>query len=303
MAQDRRACGKCGVSILEGIPYCPHCGARQPSPLSRDDLERNPYQILQVASTADADVIEAAYKSLAKKYHPDRALVPDADERMKELNWAHDILTDPAKRREWDRKHSQQQAVPSANQAPDSPSPGVSSAPSPAKSPPPPPPPTSAAPPVGSGPNPTVMLLAALGLILVCVVALIVAGPQSTASPTHPAPSPTHRRFPTNTPRPAAPLPIPASPTPSCTPWWEITLADVGTHMCVYGDVYLPYDDGQAYFVTFSSFQDAFYVLSYDVSLPDLRSGDCIRVVGEIDHLGNAPVMVIGWASEVTDCY
>ncbi len=60
------------------------------------------YQMLQVDPYADPDVIEAAFKRLAFKYHPDRSKEPDAAERMRELIAARDILADPTHRRAYD---------------------------------------------------------------------------------------------------------------------------------------------------------------------------------------------------------
>ena len=60
------------------------------------------YEVLQVHYLAEADVIEAAYKKLAYKYHPDRNKSASAMEKMKIINVAHDILSDPLKRREYD---------------------------------------------------------------------------------------------------------------------------------------------------------------------------------------------------------
>jgi hypothetical protein len=63
---------------------------------------RDPYQILEVAPTARPEAIEAAYRRLARMYHPD--LHPDADSqnRMKDINWARDLLRDPIQRVDWD---------------------------------------------------------------------------------------------------------------------------------------------------------------------------------------------------------
>ena len=60
------------------------------------------YQTLQVDPAADPDVIEAAFRRLALKYHPDRSTTPDAADRMRELLDAKAILADPAKRRAYD---------------------------------------------------------------------------------------------------------------------------------------------------------------------------------------------------------
>src|ERR1700686_5462168 len=64
-----------------------------------DDL----YQALGVAKDASADDIKKAYRTLARKYHPDRNQGDTAaEERFKQISHAHDVLSDPDKRREYD---------------------------------------------------------------------------------------------------------------------------------------------------------------------------------------------------------
>ncbi len=63
---------------------------------------RTLYQVLQVDPDAEPEVIEAAFKRLAMKYHPDRSTAPDAAERMRELIAAKEVLSDPARRRAYD---------------------------------------------------------------------------------------------------------------------------------------------------------------------------------------------------------
>jgi hypothetical protein len=63
---------------------------------------RTLYQVIQVDPYADPDVIEAAFKRLALKYHPDRSTAPDAAARMRELIEARDVLADTKKRRAYD---------------------------------------------------------------------------------------------------------------------------------------------------------------------------------------------------------
>src|SRR2546422_5587179 len=62
------------------------------------------YEILQVSPRAEPDVIEAAYRRLARKYHPDLNPGVDALQQMSELNRAFDVLNDPRKRAEYDRR-------------------------------------------------------------------------------------------------------------------------------------------------------------------------------------------------------
>src|SRR4030042_3921632 len=59
------------------------------------------YEILQVSPSAEPEVIEAAYKKLAQKYHPDVNKSPTATEKMKKINMAHDVLGDPVQRKRY----------------------------------------------------------------------------------------------------------------------------------------------------------------------------------------------------------
>jgi uncharacterized protein YbaR (Trm112 family) len=63
---------------------------------------RTLYQVIQVDPYADPDVIEAAFKRLALKYHPDRSTQRDAAAKMRELIEARDVLVDKQKRRAYD---------------------------------------------------------------------------------------------------------------------------------------------------------------------------------------------------------
>ncbi len=63
----------------------------------------DPYAVLQVLPTADQEVINAAFKALALKYHPDRDATRRAAEKMAELNKAFAILRDPTARAAHDR--------------------------------------------------------------------------------------------------------------------------------------------------------------------------------------------------------
>ena len=61
------------------------------------------YKILQVDPAADPEVITAAYRRLAVKYHPDTNPAPDALPRMQKINEAYSSLSDPAQRAIYDR--------------------------------------------------------------------------------------------------------------------------------------------------------------------------------------------------------
>ncbi len=64
------------------------------------------YRILGVPKTATPDEIKKAYRQLALKYHPDRNTndkAGEAEDKFKEVNDAHQVLSDPEKRKKYDR--------------------------------------------------------------------------------------------------------------------------------------------------------------------------------------------------------
>ncbi|MCB9112217.1 MAG: DnaJ domain-containing protein [Anaerolineales bacterium] len=72
----------------------------------------NYYKVLQVDPSADTDVIEAAWRKLAFKNHPDLNKTPGAEEKMKLLNMAKDILMNPERRRQYDQQFSRATQTP-----------------------------------------------------------------------------------------------------------------------------------------------------------------------------------------------
>lgn len=64
----------------------------------------DPYQTLGVSKTASANEIKSAYRKLAKKLHPDvNPGRKDIEQKFKEVTAAYDLLSDPAKRAQFDR--------------------------------------------------------------------------------------------------------------------------------------------------------------------------------------------------------
>jgi curved DNA-binding protein CbpA len=66
----------------------------------------DPYKTLQVDPEAEDDVIKAAYRRLARKYHPDLAPTDEAADRMRAINAAWELIGDPVARAEYDRRRS-----------------------------------------------------------------------------------------------------------------------------------------------------------------------------------------------------
>lgn len=61
------------------------------------------YQLLGVSPVATPGEIQRAFRALAKKHHPDVSREPGAGERFARMSAAYEVLSDPAKRRDYDR--------------------------------------------------------------------------------------------------------------------------------------------------------------------------------------------------------
>ncbi len=74
---------------------------------TKDWLEKDYYKVLGVASDAKPEDIKKAFRKLARQYHPDaNQHNADAEQKFKEISEANDVLSDPAKRKEYDEARS-----------------------------------------------------------------------------------------------------------------------------------------------------------------------------------------------------
>ena len=82
---------------------CPRHAVWRPTARDAPVNIPDPYKTLQVDPEAEDEVIEAAYRRLARKYHPDVAPGPEAQDRMVRINQAWEMLRDPTRRAAVDR--------------------------------------------------------------------------------------------------------------------------------------------------------------------------------------------------------
>src|SRR5215471_2298524 len=62
------------------------------------------YAVLEIFPSADSTEVNAAFRRLAWRYHPDRNHAPGATLQFQDINEAHQVLSDPVRRAEYDAK-------------------------------------------------------------------------------------------------------------------------------------------------------------------------------------------------------
>ncbi len=65
--------------------------------------KRDYYEVLGINKNSSSDEIKKAYRTLAKKYHPDVNKEADAESKFKEINEAYEVLSDPDKKSRYDQ--------------------------------------------------------------------------------------------------------------------------------------------------------------------------------------------------------
>ena len=62
------------------------------------------YSVLEITPSADTAEINAAFRRLAWRYHPDRNPAPGATHQFQDINEAHQVLSNPVRRAEYDAR-------------------------------------------------------------------------------------------------------------------------------------------------------------------------------------------------------
>jgi curved DNA-binding protein CbpA len=72
--------------------------------MARPRPPADPYRTLGVLPGADAEAIKAAHRRLAKRFHPDGSMGDEG--RFLAIQEAYQLLSDPLRRRDWDRRYA-----------------------------------------------------------------------------------------------------------------------------------------------------------------------------------------------------
>ena len=73
------------------------------------------YQVLNIPKTASDDDVRKAYRTLALQFHPDKNNSPGAEEKFKQISEAYEVLSDSAKRQDYDRATESSAQRPSSS--------------------------------------------------------------------------------------------------------------------------------------------------------------------------------------------
>jgi len=65
-------------------------------------VKKTYYEILEVDKKASQEDIKSAYRRLVMLYHPDKNMLPEAEEMFKGIAEAYSVLSDPGKRKQYD---------------------------------------------------------------------------------------------------------------------------------------------------------------------------------------------------------
>ena len=81
-------------------------------------MEKNYYDILEINKNASPEIVEKAYKTLVRKYHPDlqeQDKKEEFEEKLKIINEAYETLSDPQKREAYNAEIDYQENIEKQN--------------------------------------------------------------------------------------------------------------------------------------------------------------------------------------------
>ena len=97
----------CSSDASHSRPWCPEQQTSKHqlfnTTSSRHNMVQDYYQVLNIAKTASDDDVRKAYRTLALQFHPDKNNSPGAEEKFKQISEAYEVLSDSAKRQDYDR--------------------------------------------------------------------------------------------------------------------------------------------------------------------------------------------------------
>lgn len=240
--------------------------------------QKDPYQILHVSPAADQQAIREAYRDLARRYHPDLNPAPEAAMHMQDLNWAYDLLSDPARRSAYDSGLDPEAPVYSyyrmdSNQN------------------------------SYEGPSKRSRLFYNIGRVFLLFVLL--AG--WVLSPILSEGIAGFTRLSKLFSNPAANPGIPSVAGPgfsldNCKSWSDISLTDLDTQICVWGTV-LSYTANGSWSMLRLSGQPIDNLILVDRSLsPELDQGECLLVRGQVEHQDHRLMILVHSADQLLPC-
>jgi curved DNA-binding protein CbpA len=239
---------------------------------------KDPYQVLHVSPAADQETIREAYRNLARRYHPDLNPAPEAALHMQDLNWAYDLLSDPARRAAYHLGQDLDAAVysvyrPDYNR-------------------------NSYEPP--SRQNRLFQNLGRLFLLFVLLAGWVLSPFLSEGSDGF-AQLSRLLVYPTATSSISSVNELGLS-SDSCTSWSNISLNDLGRQICVFGTVLSFTPTGPWSLLRFSDGSvDNLIMIDSNLS-HNLHRGACLRVMGQVEQQDHHAVILVRSADQLLPC-
>jgi len=240
--------------------------------------QKDPYQILHVSPAAGQQTIRDAYRDLARRYHPDVNPSPDAAVHMQDLNWAYDLLIDPARRSAYDSGLDPDVSVFSYYR-------------------------TDSNPITYEEPSRRSRIFYNVGRVFLLIVLLAGWVLSPILSEGRAGFNQISKLF-------SNPAPNPGSSSAAgsgfslanCKSWPEISLTDLDTQICVWGTILSNTSNGSWSMLRLSG-QPADNLILVDRSLSsELNQGECLLVRGQVEHQDHRLMILVRSADQLLPC-